>query len=235
MVNFKSFKTAASLIPHGVENWDAMKDKVEITLRGKENFDLAMSRSVHSLIEEDMVIFYIFRAKEEEGVKNIIYIPNKLMQIWGITKEELREAAIANTAREHPAMLEGLADHLAKILKIGVPECFEEHMWVATNNDGEEGACVIMYPGFLDRTAAELEDDLFIIPSSIHEVIILKAHDSGLNGRDIAEEFKIMIPEVNSEDVRPVERLSNIPYHYDREKKLLETVDNWLKRSDETL
>lgn len=46
-------------------------------------------------------------------------------------------------------------------------------MWVASIENGQNGACVIQYPHFLDDAAETLGGSFYVLPSSIHEVLLL--------------------------------------------------------------
>jgi len=82
-----------------------------------------------------------------------------------------------------------------------------------SNSRKSRGAACILYPGVLEGIAAEEKHNLYIIPSSIHEVLILPD-----NGAICADELKKMIFEVNCTQVAPEEVLSNSLYYYNREK-----------------
>ena len=47
------------------------------------------------------------------------------------------------------------------------------NLYVLTNKSRINGAAGIMYEGVLKKLADKLESDMYILPSSIHEVIIL--------------------------------------------------------------
>ena len=80
--------------------------------------------------------------------------------------------------------------------------------YVLTNNSGCKGASAILYPGFLDEIRDQLGGDLYIIPSSIHECLILK--------QDVAEadDLKRCICEVNRDVLSPGDFLSDNLYEY---------------------
>ena len=96
-------------------------------------------------------------------------------------------------------------------------ECLPLH--AATNTMRMNGAGVILYPGFLKKFAEKMGDDLYILPSSIHEVLLLPA------SYDVEVEFlKEMVSQINREEVLPEERLSDSVYFYDRKTDRVEIV-----------
>lgn len=63
------------------------------------------------------------------------------------------------------------------------------------------------------QLAGKLQDNLVILPSSIHEVIILPEREAPSEGEAAA-----MVREVNDTELLPEEVLSNHVYRFDLEK-----------------
>ena len=84
-------------------------------------------------------------------------------------------------------------------------------MKVLSNTRRIDGAVCILYPGVLESLAREEGHDLYILPSSMHEVILLPD-----TGAPSAEELKRMVREVNDTQVAPEEVLSGNVYRYTR-------------------
>ena len=82
---------------------------------------------------------------------------------------------------------------------------------VCTNKEGIHGAVFMLYPDLLEGIAAQKNDDLYILPSSIHECLAVPAE-----GQDPSELAKIVYA-VNREQVAPEEFLSDSVYCYNRE------------------
>ena len=85
------------------------------------------------------------------------------------------------------------------------------NLYVLTNKSRINGAAGIMYEGVLKKLADKLESDMYILPSSIHEVIILPK--STMFNK---EELMAMVRDVNTEGVSKDEVLSYTVYEYDR-------------------
>ena len=101
----------------------------------------------------------------------------------------------------------------------------DEFLFVASSPDAIHGAGVIAYPGFLDQAAQQLEGDFFILPSSIHEVILAKD-----NGFLHAEELTDLVQAVNQTEVAPEERLSDNAYHFDSREHIFEKAEQFAAR-----
>ena len=93
-------------------------------------------------------------------------------------------------------------------------------MLVATTEGAFMGASVIQYPGFMDMAAEKVGGDFFILPSSIHEVLLLPD-----DGRADHHELAAMVQAINAAEVAPADRLSDNVYHYDKTDRVFELAD----------
>lgn len=88
-------------------------------------------------------------------------------------------------------------------------------MYILTNEFKMCGASVIFYPNVLERAGKIIGDDFYVLPSSIHETILVRADK--IFSKD---ELTQMVREVNQQ-VDSEELLSNHAYFYSVEKKEL--------------
>ena len=100
--------------------------------------------------------------------------------------------------------------------------------FVVTNTERVDGAGVIFYPEFMDNMGELLGNDFFILPSSIHEMLILPD-----DGQVDAEMLRDMVKEVNATQVAPAERLTNDVYHFDTKDHVFEKADRFTERQKE--
>ena len=90
----------------------------------------------------------------------------------------------------------------------------ETPLYVLTNKARLYGASCILYPNLLDSIADKLTCDFYLIPSSIHEFLIIPVD----NPEQISL-FSQMVTEVNETQLSDDEVLSNHAYYYSREQK----------------
>lgn len=105
-------------------------------------------------------------------------------------------------------------------------ECYlegqEEHpMYVLTNRSSQNGAACILYPNVLKEFAERIGSDLYILPSSIHEVILIK--DQGIEDADV---LRNMVKDVNRTQLAPEEVLSDQVYYYGRKSGKVVLCEN---------
>ena len=167
----------------------------------------------------DLAICFYYSYHGEQLGDGTILIHNSHMEMWETCTAELFGLAKRNTRRLFPWECKGMGEVLQEMADSGEGADVEEPegtfcglaMKILTNSRKTHGAACILYPGVLDGVAQEIGSDFFILPSSIHEVILLP-----VTGNEDHEKLKEMIREVNSTQVAPEEVLSDTLYRYDR-------------------
>ena len=160
----------------------------------------------------DLAVLYEVRNK---NASMSVKITNDIMQNSGITFEELDEAA--NNNRDS-YVAQDMFSMMVSLMPISTEEIEEmrraqagaSQVYVLTNEWKVNGASVLLYPELIEDIAQKENSDLIVIPSSIHEILMVKA--SGMNKDDISQ----MVQEVNSQQVDEQERLSDHAYFYKR-------------------
>ena len=176
----------------------------------------------------------------EEKSASVI-VTNQMMETYGVTKSQLYNDALANSQIIAPVRIGYLSDLIdtmifAEMSERGVSE--EEirkekeiesnqklPLLVVTNDNYAYGASAIFYPDVMDKLGERLKENFFILPSSVHEVIV--APDDGMVSY---LELKAMVMEVNAKEVAPEERLTNEVYYYDIRNRIFEKAESFIKR-----
>lgn len=135
-------------------------------------------------------------------------------EILGMTEEEIYAAALANTLRLFPPKLMNLGRYVEMSIGAELPLGEDEvTTYILTNQKEVDGAIYFMSPEVVGAIAEALEDDLYILPSSVNEVLLVRA--SELEGG--VDELKEMVRDVNGTVVSEKDILSYSVYHYDKE------------------
>lgn len=169
------------------------------------------------------VVFQYLIQNEHFGTASIL-IHNAHMKLWDISVEELYQVADANTQKLQGYELRSMIDAIRDLLAMDTTgevadiEYMEEHadnvpMYVLSNKNKVGGASCILYDGLLADFATAIGGNFYVIPSSIHEVLLLPA-----DNKDEQEEIKAMIKEINDTQVRTEEILSDSLYFFDKEE-----------------
>ncbi|MEZ3469220.1 MAG: hypothetical protein K1W40_12625 [Schaedlerella sp.] len=201
-----------------------------------QNEDL-LKNLPHRDFQDLSIIYRWVVGVEQQGISSVV-INNHVAESLGMGEEELFKAAAENTRRILPPVVQSMnevmrdmfvADGMPKELAdlmIGEQEP-EMTMWVISNERKIEGAASMLYEDKLHSLAEKVGTDLYILPSSVHEVIAVSVEMGE------PEELARMVAEINMDQVDLSERLSNQVYHYDKDlRKITLATDTPNKRLD---
>lgn len=173
----------------------------------------------------------------DEDVYSAI-IRNGLAERLGVSEKDLFELASENTKKLFPPVTKTMLDIVKEsAIEDGMPKeeadkffggvSEEDQMYVVTNEKGINGAVAILYPEALGELAKKFGADLYILPSSVHECIVVSSKSY------MPQELAEMVLEVNMNEVNLEERLSNNVYHYDKDsRKITLATNSQYKRLD---
>lgn len=191
----------------------------------KEFLETVPSRKMQDL----SIIYKLYINKAENGGFMSITITNGLQDRLGLSENELYQLAQKNTKEILPIEVKSIFDTLKEssygymIPDIQVSK--DEEMYIITNKEKTNGAVNMLYTDTLDQVADRFDsDDIYIIPSSIHEVIAVSKEVVERQGS--VQEMSDFIHFVNADNVSEEERLSNQLYHYDKTTKELSIVSD---------
>lgn len=136
-------------------------------------------------------------------------VSSEMCKALGITEKELDDAAKHNTAA-NGFIQKPMGEILEEITGIPMPSFPGPHLQVFTSKNRMYGATALLYPDVFKGFADSVCDDLFILPSSIHELIAVPAAEMS------PEELRHIVGEVNAAEVAADEILSENVYCYDR-------------------
>lgn len=156
------------------------------------------------------ITFRYLVGHDEEGIASAI-LRDKDMELWNLTTDEVFRLAQENTMRLFPLRLARMND----ILPSGLPEISDcPDMYVLTNRQQINGASCMLYRDVLEQFGEQVECGFYILPSSIHEVLLLP----DCCGID-ADYLRKSVREINACAVADMDYLSDNVYYYDRKGK----------------
>ncbi len=163
------------------------------------------------------IIFLIVYRLDEEGLESI-RVTTELMDSWGVGTEELMMLAKKNTPAIFPATLEPMADVMARLLHMEMDEIEEMELdsplLLLSNKQGIYGATSMIYEEQAEQIGEILGENFYVIPSSVHEVLILP--ESEVSDPEPLDE---MITQINRDHLGSVDVLSDRAYFYMRNEK----------------
>lgn len=163
-------------------------------------------------------IYKVIVNEDRDGIA-CITMSHEFCSAYNISEGELDIAARKNT-KEKGFCVMHVEDILAELTGIPAGVLLNEcpPMFVLTSTERNNGAAVMLYREYFEELAGKLKSDLYVMPSSIHEVIAVPT--VGFN----PDELRKMVAEVNAGEVADEEVLGESVYRYDLRAGKLEIV-----------
>lgn len=221
----KHLKEMRGINISGFLNWGTVKGSIHVKLINAEKNKELLEKTPHRLILDMAAVYYVVICSPAVKGTGTILIRNEHMEMWGQNEGNLYMTAISNMRSDG----EPCFDSMETVIKSIIPEDagFWRNMqqpsaigmYVLTNRHKCYGASEILDKSTLRTIADKIGDSFIVLPSSIHEVIILESDDT-----TEYETLADMVKEVNTTQVDVEERLSDHVYVYNRTEEVLKVV-----------
>jgi len=203
--------------------WQEFKERVFPRLINQEK-NRELLKSIPYLEFLDLAVVYYYALPIGESVVGTMVVTSEHLEALGITMEELHDAAIQNYHKFQPVSFRSMDDILLNLgRKFGMPaNILREkplYMCVLTNSKGMYGAMSMFFKEELEWFGRQLDRSFYVLPSSIHEIILVPEYESFS-----VEYFSQMVKEINETQVDPIEVLSDSVYYYDIKTEELRRV-----------
>ena len=185
-----------------IDDYDCVRKNLGLMVIGEEKNREYLEDMIYKKIE-DLALIPIIFTNDKYGT-GCIKVREGFLKYWGVSAGEVLEEAILNAPRIMPPTFRQLNEIL------GSQDEDDNELFVISNSYYAGGAAVAFYPGFLDCIGKALGKDLFILPSSVNELILVT--DSGQDPEVLLQ----IVKEVNRTQVEPGEVLTDAVYHYSR-------------------
>lgn len=206
----KKVQMAAVKIPN-LQEFENIRGRVIYRLVNYEKNKEILEDCPHIRLYDLAVTFRWVARIDDVGVSTSL-ITNKQVKEWGVSVNDLVLAARQNTPRLFPAQIIDMEEMLAGMVSfILYPSAIP--MYILTNEQELNGASALLYGDILKDFANKKGADMYILPSSIHEVIMVPA-----DRIDDPQKLSSMVHEANTTVVSTGDVLSDSVYYYDRKK-----------------
>lgn len=212
-------------------NWEKLREKIVYRIIGENKMEEyvlnARSRVLNKPIDYKMYVVYTVEVADNMSM----VITENVAREMKCDIEDIDNLAMINTEKMYPPVLKNLESAIVETMTgslcnrnlldvegitLGLHE--QNQMHVLTNSRGKYGASVIKYRGLLDKIGNIFADDYYMIPSSVHEFILLP------RGMDIGiRELEFILNDVNEGFVKKNEILGSRVLMYSREKGRITT------------
>ena len=215
-------------------NYDAVKDKIVMAVVNTAKNRELLSQVPHTEREDLSLIYKVVVGTGADGIGSIT-IRNEHMEQWGVTVDEIHEMAMKNTREILPVTVQtmtevmremfgsdGMPEEMAEMMFSDMP--LNQQMFIISNKSKVNGAASMFYEDTLSELADKIGTSLYILPSSVHEVIAVST-DMGT-----PEALAGMVREVNGGQVAPEEQLSDHVYKFDAKAKIFSLADTTMEQ-----
>lgn len=223
-----------------LENYEKAKENLFIRVSNVETNKELLETLPHETIGDLAVTCHVMMDQNHEGIGSTM-VTDALLEKFGVSKEQLFADAMENSGRILSPTLEPMSAVMGRLMGFdGVDlakpsfdhavENFsfrDDNMFVLSNAMAVNGAAVMFYPEVMEQIGAKAGGDLFVIPSSVHEVLLV-ADDGAMNRNDLEN----IIRDINAHEVSPADRLSDSLYHYDSKEHRLERAVDFEQRKE---
>lgn len=185
-------------------DWERVKEKITVRLMpGSFKTDLYMSAKEFGFYDLILVPYVDAGDVLHDGTHGSICVHKNHVRLWDVTRKEVFDTAIKNTKADV------YQESMASFMQTVYPGMFDENMlqgpMIVSNREKAYGAAGII--GVIGKLKKSNTDGFYVIPSSIHEVLVVP------KDRDKAE-YDMMVSEVNATTVDPTEVLANHAYEF---------------------
>ncbi len=208
----------------GFKRWETVRENVHAKLINAEQNEELLEKIPHRIFMDLAVVYYVVARDHAQEDIGTILIHNGHMEMWGQEEENLYREAMINMRTDGEADLTDIRTIAECIMGISFPEkdgndSRDTDMYVLTNQCRRFGAAEILDKKTLRMVADQVGDGFIVLPSSVHETIVLPSKEEAEYGR-LAD----MVQAVNDTMVEAEERLSNHVYVYSRDEEMLKIV-----------
>lgn len=218
-------------------DYESIKEYLSVALINSRDNRQMLSHMPHRPIE-DLALILELKFPMEEGVGRI-KVNHELVENWGVDTNILFSQAQANAIEMEPPCLQRL-DETMHAIAFGseaaqnllenehpVPEEMPSQIYVLSNLSKNKGAAVLSYPGVLEKADRLLPEGFYIVPSSVHELLIVPKSPE-ISPKELGE----MVRAINHAEVAKEDQLSDRVYEYDREAETIRQVPESVKQKD---
>ena len=217
-----------------LKDYSQVKDHLYIRVSDAKENEAYLSGIPHQETDGLAVSCHI-SIQGPRGMDASTAVTYQMMEMYGVPQEQLFADAMESSQNLLPAKFSSMAQIMQEMMGLDpdmaaemMPPSAGPQLMVLTNDRSVQGAGALFYPGQLEAIADQVGSDFFVLPSSIHEVLIYA--DDGSTDLDALQG---MVREINQTTVAPEDRLSDFVYHYDTRDQVLEKAETFAARMAE--
>ncbi|MBR4358748.1 MAG: hypothetical protein IKQ00_12590 [Butyrivibrio sp.] len=195
-------------------NFDSVEDKLSFKLVGlKDNKEYLEDIPYRRF--EDLAMVPICMVRNSEIGVGHITIRNSHLDLWGITYDRLWKNLMENSTKTAEVKIKTMPDFLGEdyINDFDVLQ----NIIIVSNKEQNYGAGAVLYPGVLEKISDKYGKNLYVLPASVHEVLVLPEQGE----ENEAEMLEAIVRQVNAGVLSKEDFLSDKIYYYEKTAGIL--------------
>lgn len=200
--------------------FEKLKDNIFVTVQNAEMNKEQLEDIPHE-IREDLALVYRVRMQLSDSEQGNVLIHNSHLERWGIDADLLKETAWNNMHNQFQPEFISMEELLKQLCGFEEfpSDALPTDIYVLSNRERQNGAVYMFDEEVMSKIADALDTDIIVLPSSVHEAILLRKKEE-MN----YESLRDMVNEINSTQVSPEEFLSNEVYEFKRDGQTLTRI-----------
>lgn len=204
-------------------SYEALRGQIIMRLVNYEKNQEILKDCPHLKFHDLAITFRWIAHQDDIGISTAL-ISNREMEMWNVDKRRLYEDAMFNTPKIFPSRLRRLEDLMEEFGVSSPKGAFE--LYILTNEQGINGATCILYPNLLEDFARKTRSSFYLLPSSIHEMMICPERNP------VTEKMLLsLVRDANHMVVTMGEVLSDNIYYFNHRTNQLSFILNPLSHS----
>lgn len=199
--------------------YEDIKDKIYFKVVGTKENRKNLKKQLHTDMKNGLsLLYFIYSPTKMKNKIGSIRITHELINHCGYDVNQVKEAAKANTPKLFPMVLAVMPGVLCGELPIELKgQCTDlKDMYILSNTINKYGAGALFYPDMQRKLAEYFGKNYYVLPSSLHELILLPDKPSW-----DAQKIEKNVQDINECIVDKSDFLSDKIYYYDKEKDQL--------------
>lgn len=199
-------------------DYNAIKSKLACKIVNYEKNKSLLQELPHVQFLDLAVVFYLLLTSDDKWASTML-VREEHIEMWGVSEDQLYCDAMDNVEKILPARFQPMTEVISEVLEVETKKLLEEEderMYVLSNETRNQGAACIMYKHTLHMIGDMLGENYYVLPSSVHEVIIVPESKAPSE-----EELRDMVRDVNDTQLEAEEILSNKVYFYRNDEQRL--------------
>lgn len=203
-----------------ITKWERISPRIHAKLINMERNKEMLAGMPWKRFLDLAAVYYVKMDGIIDGGNASFLVNNSHMEMWGQDEESIHQTALSNMHKDGGPLFESMETVIRGIMADDelpfTPGMPDADMYVLSNRDRLLGAAEILDSSTLEMVSSKLGGDFIVLPSSIHESVIIPS-DAGISCQELA----VMVYEINRTQVDVEERLSDHVYLYEKDKGAL--------------